>query len=356
MKRIDVDYFVIAGLLSCGLYVFCTGLVTDLLGLHQFAFHRFAGYGCAALIGLHLLLNWERIKAYLGWRLGSWSILKHREEGNPRPIKLTRRDFLFAAVSAAGGYTLGRFIPGNSTPSPELESSDLGALYHRWSSVGYAGILKWGGQPGRYKTYPEAERFPLPPPGGYRGLSVEEALDKRRSVRAYSGQPLSQEEFSRLLHAAQGITEPRRQYRAAPSAGALYPIELYPVVHNVSGLEPGVYHYAVREHELELVRSGDFRTEIMGAGLWQEFMGTANVCFVLTAIFQRTRWKYKNRTYRYVAFEAGHIGQNLYLSATSMGLGACAVGAFHDEDLNTLLEIDGEEEESLYVITVGKTR
>ena len=108
-----------------------------------------------------------------------------------------------------------------------------------------------------------------------------------------------------------------------------------------------------REHVLELLQRGDFRAAVMQAGLWQDFLGQANVCFVLSAIFQRTRWRYRERTYRYVLLEAGHVGQNLYLAATSMGLGACAVGAFLDDQLNELLELDGEQEAALYVISVG---
>jgi SagB-type dehydrogenase family enzyme len=91
----------------------------------------------------------------------------------------------------------------------------------------------------------------------------------------------------------------------------------------------------------------------MAAGLWQEFLGTASVCLVLSAIFQRTRWRYRERTYRYVLLEAGHVGQNLYLAATGMGLGACAVGAFLDDQLNDLLALDGQEEAVLYLISVG---
>ncbi len=355
MKRIDLDYLVIVGMLLCGLYVFATGLVTDLLGLHQIRFHRYAGYLSAVLIGLHLLLHWERVKAYLRWRLGASPILKSLLKKS-NPFQLSRRDFLIATLTAAGGYTLGRFFPNRSTP--EIKTTDLGMLYHQWSSPGqalFAGGINWDGQPERYKSYPEIDRLPLPPPDGYRGLTVEQAIEGRRSERDYSGQPMSLGELSRLLHSAQGITEVKSGFRAAPSAGALYPMEIYPVVHNVRELDAGIYHYAVKEHDLELLKTGDYRSQIMQAGIWQEFLGEANVCFVLTAIFQRTRWKYQERTYRYVLLEAGHIAQNLYLTATSIGLGACAVGAFLDEKLNTLLGINDKGEESLYIISVGKT-
>jgi SagB-type dehydrogenase family enzyme len=353
MKRIDLDYLVITGLLLGGLYVFITGLVTDLLGLHQFVFHRYAGYASALLISLHVTLHWGRIKAYLRWRLGGSPILKSLLK-KTNPLQLSRRDFLLATISAVGGYAVGQFIPPR-LPS-EIETTDLGSLYHQWSSPKKSwdfAAIQWGGQPERYKTYTQAKRISLPAPLGTRGLTVEKAIEQRRSVRNYSNQPLSLNALSRLLHSAQGITEPQRSLRAAPSAGALYPLELYPIVHNVSGLDPGIYHYAVQDHELETLSIGDQRAQILQAGIWQEFLGEANVCFVLTAIFQRTRWKYQQRAYRYVLFEAGHIAQNIYLSATSMSLGACAVGAFLDGDLNSLLGTDDEEEEPLYIISVG---
>jgi SagB-type dehydrogenase family enzyme len=360
----DFNYLVIAAMFASGLYVTISGLVTDLFGLHQFFFHRYAGYVCAAMALLHLALNWGWVTAYLRRRFG-----RSREREGPVPPRqeraplLGRRGFLASALAAAGGFILGRLLPGRQPAELLLSeeiTADVGELYHQWSKPGsltrqaLGAVLDWGGQPERYKTYAGAECIPLPDPHGYRGLSLEEAVETRRSVRDFSGEPLSAEELSRLLHAAQGITEGRWGFRAAPSAGALYPIELYAVVHDVAGLEPGVYHYAVQEHGLELLRQGDFRAAMVRAGVGQAFLGQAGVCFVLSAIFQRVRWRYRERAYRYVLLEAGHIGQNLYLAATSMGLGACAVGAFLDDDLNDLLGVDGEEEAVLYVITVGK--
>ncbi len=379
-RRKDLDYAVIAAMLLSGIYVTASGLVTDLFGLHQFAFHRYAGYTCAGLIVIHLALNWGRVMAYLKRRIGSakgresWgakdrervSRPERREKSAPplseRPPLLGRRGFLVSALAAVGGFLVGWLVPvsgflGRRPTELPYEAADIGELYHQWSKPGYSqalgAVLNWGGQPDRYKTYTGAEQIALPDPRGYQGLNLEEAIETRRSVRDYSTGPISLGELSRLLYAAQGITESRRGFRAAPSAGALYPIELYAVVHNVTVLEPGIYHYAVREHGLELLQTGDFRTAIMQAGLWQDFLAQANVCFVLSAIFQRTRWRYRERAYRYVLLEAGHIGQNLYLAATSMGLGACAVGAFLDDDMNDLLGLDGKEEAVLYVVTVG---
>jgi SagB-type dehydrogenase family enzyme len=267
-----------------------------------------------------------------------------------------------------GGFVLGRLAPRQRGAEPlteaadlgaaDLGAADLGAFYHQWSKPGHGPALSaapdWGRQPPRTKTYPAASRVPLPDPSGWQALSLEQTIESRRSVRDYAAQPLTLDALSRLLHAAQGITEPRRSFRAAPSAGALYPIELYPVVRDVAGLDPGLYHYAVQEHALEQVLAGDLRSAVMQAGLGQAVLGQAAVCFVLSAIFQRTRYKYRERAYRYVLLEAGHVGQNLCLAATGLGLGACTVGAFDDDDLNELLGLDGQEEAALYIIAVGQ--
>jgi SagB-type dehydrogenase family enzyme len=215
-------------------------------------------------------------------------------------------------------------------------------------------LLDWGTRPEPAKTYSKAPRIRLPDPRGFRGLSLEEAVEARRSRREYAPGPLSLEELSRLLHAASGVTDPARGFRAAPSAGALYPIETYVVAHEVVELESGLYHYNVADHALEKLREKELRAAMVVAGLGQEMLGRAQVCFILSAVFQRTRWRYRGRTYRYVMLEAGHLGQNLYLAATSMGLGACAVGAFLDDNLNRLLGLDGREEAVVYVVTVGR--
>jgi len=282
----------------------------------------------------------------------------------------SRRTLLASALAAVGGFVLGWLAPRQRGAEPlteaaDLGAADLGAFYHQWSKPGHGPALgaasDWGRQPARTKTYPAAARSPLPDPSGWQALSLEQTIGARRSVRDYTGEPLTLDDLSRLLHAAQGLTEPHRGFRAAPSAGALYPIELYPVVRDVVGLEPGIYHYAVQEHALahgcthpQWVQAGDWHTGVMQAGLGQSVLGRAAVCFVLSAIFQRTRWKYRERAYRYVLLEAGHVGQNLCLAATGLGLGACTVGAFDDDDLNELLGLDGQEEAALYIIAVGK--
>ena len=195
-------------------------------------------------------------------------------------------------------------------------------------------------------------RLSLPAPRYSSGVSVEETLLRRRSIREYSGEALSLEQVSQLLWAAQGITEPRWGFRTAPSAGATYPLEVYLVVKKggVKGLEPGIYHYLPRSHELELIRKGDYSRKLMAASLDQEWVGAAAVNIVLTAVFERTTRHYGERGVRYVYMEVGHVGENIYLQCVSLGLGCVVVGAFYDEDVKRILGVD---EAPMYVIPVG---
>jgi len=355
MKRRHLEYAVIAGMLLTGTYVLVSGLLAHLLGFPQFLLHRWAGYTCAALALVHLALNRQRVLHYL-------RSLRRRPQRPAAPPAapmaevrpgLGRRGFLIGALAGLGGFLLGRLFPASRTPA----EGDLGQQYHRWSMPGGSGAdglrLDWGPRPPAVKVYPQAPRIPLPAP--HRPpADLWEVIAARRSRREYLSGPLSLEDLSTLLYAAQGITEPRWGFRASPSAGALYPIETYVAVHDVAGLEMGLYHYAVADHALERLRAGDLRAALVLAGVGQEMLGTAQVCFILTAVFQRTRWRYRERTYRYILLEAGHIGQNIYLAATGLGLGACAVGAFLDDRVNDLLGVDGSEEAALYLLTVGK--
>ncbi len=355
MQRRHLEYVVIAGMMLTGGYVLLSGLLAHLFGFPQFLLHHWAGYACAALVIFHLFLNWRRIRSYL-------LALRRRPTRAATPPAspasqprsgLSRRGFLIGALAGLSGFLLGRFFPASRPPA----EGDLGLQYHRWSMPGGSGLaglrLDWGLRPPAVKAYPQAPRISLPAPRLPRA-DVWDVIAARRSRREYLSGPLPLEDLSALLYAAQGITEPRWGFRAAPSAGALYPIETYVAVHDVAGLEPGLYHYAVADHALELVRMGDLRASLVVAGIGQEMLGLAQVCFLLTALFQRTRWRYRERTYRYILLEAGHIGQNIYLAATGLGLGACAVGAFLDDPINDLLGVDGEEEAVLYLVTVGR--
>lgn len=209
--------------------------------------------------------------------------------------------------------------------------------------------------PEPYKEYPGSNRIKLPIPGSKSVLTLDEVLRRRKSIRVFAKKPLSLEQMSYLLWASNGIQriENGHEFRTVPSAGALYPVETYLVVHNVEGLAPGVYHYAIREHALEEIKVGDFRREITLAALGQRICADAAVVFVWTAIFNRSKCKYRQRAYRYVYLDAGHIGHSLALSAVSLGLGSCQVGALFDDDVNSILSVDEVEESVVYMSVVG---
>jgi len=198
------------------------------------------------------------------------------------------------------------------------------------------------------------ERIKLPEPSYTGNISVEEALSKRRSIRAYSGENLTVEEVSQLLWAAQGITSPGGG-RTAPSAGALYPLELYLVAGDVEGIDKGVYRYRPEEHDLEKVKDGDIRAELAEAALGQECVKDAAIDIVFTAVYARTTWKYGERGIRYVHMEAGHAAQNVYLQAVSLDLGTVVIGAFIDSEVNKIVNAR-EQEEPLYIMPVGRKR
>jgi SagB-type dehydrogenase family enzyme len=211
-------------------------------------------------------------------------------------------------------------------------------------------------QPEAYKHYPGAARLALPQPSSEGGTPLWEVLAGRRSVRRFGGEPLQLHELSQLLWASQGITRRQREhaFRTAPSAGALYPIETYVVVHRVSSLEPGLYHYAVSEHALEQVRTGDLRESAAHAALDQRMAHDADTLFVWTAVFDRTTWKYGERGYRYIYLDAGHLVQNLALAAVALGLGSCQIAALYDREANELVGVDGDHESVLYMTVVGR--
>ncbi len=226
---------------------------------------------------------------------------------------------------------------------------------HTWIQILRDIITPKPAMPPRFKEYPNLPKIRLPDPK-FKGISVEEALEKRRSVREYSKKPLTLSEVSQLLWAAQGVTGRIHGIllRTAPSAGALYPFEIYIFANNVKTLTRGIYHYSVRDHSIVLIKEGDFRDRLLRVSLEQEMVRDAPVVFVLSAIFDRMRSKYGERGFRYVYMEAGHISQNIYLQATSLGLGTVVIGAFLDDDANRLLGIDGKKEAVIAIQPVGR--
>ena len=187
----------------------------------------------------------------------------------------------------------------------------------------------------------------LPEPKLRGKLSVEEALLRRRSIRKFSEGKLTLEEISQILWAAQGITDEKWGFRTAPSAGALYPIEVYVV------MQEGVFHYDVKKHFLQEIKKGDARKELCKACLSQGFIETAPLTIVISAVFERTCSKYGERGIRYVFIEAGHVSQNIYLQCESLGLATVAMGAFYDSEVKKVLELP-RNHEPIYIMPVGK--
>ena len=195
----------------------------------------------------------------------------------------------------------------------------------------------------------------LPPPSQKGSLSLEEAIARRRSVRDFSSQPISQSQLSQILWAAQGISNTGGSYRTVPSAGATYPLELFVVcgLNGVEGLADGIYHYRLDSHSLVVHRSGDVKLPLAKAALDQEFIYQAPVDIVICALYERTLRRYGARGERYVHMEVGHAGQNIYLQATALGLATVAIGAFDDERVREVLRLD-KPYKPLYIMPVGR--
>jgi SagB-type dehydrogenase family enzyme len=371
MRRLrqDLNHLVSAGLLFVAVSTIVTGAIADVWDLDGFGWHKYAGYVMTGFALAHVSLNWRKLVAYARFRLRRRSsspaaprrqaVPLHREPVTPatagRAVTaalVSRRGLLGLGVGAMAGAFAGRGL----RPAPIIApGEDIALVYHEWSKPGVLEALGtltgWGRRPPQFKRYEGVASLPLHRPQLRDGLATERAMMARHSTRRYAGHALTLEQLSRLLLLTAGVTHDGR--RSHPSSGALYPIEVYPVVHDVEGLEPGLYHYCIRDHALEHLREGDLRGDVVRQALTQSFLADANVILYFTVIFQRMRFKYQDRAYRYGLIETGHLGQNAYLAATSMGLGACAVGAFDDDGTNRMLGVDGRSEAAVYMVALG---
>ncbi len=187
----------------------------------------------------------------------------------------------------------------------------------------------------------DSDLIPLPEIRLDGEVSVERALALRRSLRSYSQESLSLREIGQVLWSAQGVTD---RGRTAPSAGALYPIELYLVAGDVDELEPAVYRYHPAAHAVEPVVAGDLRARLREAAHGQAWVGSPPAVLVIAGAVERTAVKYGARAERYVLIEAGAVAENVYLQCEAMGLATVLVGAFVDEAVNTVLMLPEAEE------------
>jgi SagB-type dehydrogenase family enzyme len=207
----------------------------------------------------------------------------------------------------------------------------------------------------------EMSYTPLPLPKKVTSISIEEAILIRRSIRRFKDEPISLEQLSMILWAAYGITDHYKGFRATPSAGATYPLEIYTVIgergvakDDGGYVDAGVYKYVGELHALRLVRRGDYRDVLAKAALGQQWVRRAPVDMVMAAVFERTTRIYGERgRLRYVPMEVGHAGQNIYLMATALGLGTVAIGAFIDDKVAEIV-VENRHEVPVYIMPVGK--
>lgn len=199
---------------------------------------------------------------------------------------------------------------------------------------------------------PQGQIITLPPPARTSDTSLESALWERRSIREYQDSALSIAEVSQLLWAAQGINRPPK-YRTAPSAGALYPLEVYLLAGMVDDIPAGLYRYRPQSHDLEQIFLGDRRAQLSSAALDQEMVEEAPAVIVITAVYERTTVKYGDRGIQYVHMEVGSAAQNVYLQAASLDLGTVFIGAFFDDRVTNTLDLP-KDETPLALLPVGR--
>jgi SagB-type dehydrogenase family enzyme len=220
----------------------------------------------------------------------------------------------------------------NSTPYSSLNAACTPAIERLLLLLTVTGLFSLA-------TIPRAmanQSVLLPTPDSSAGHSLERVLAERRSLREFAPTPLGLSELGQLLWAAQGITNPRG-FRTAPSAGALYPLEIFVIAGAVDGLTQSVYRYEPRSHRLEPIADGDHRKALGQAALGQNWLADAPVTLVIAAVYARSTCKYGERGVRYTHMEVGHAAQNLFLQAAALGLGTVVVGAFREDRVSQLL-------------------
>jgi len=225
----------------------------------------------------------------------------------------------------------------------------------------YARYLKGRRQPPIYKSYPGRARIRLLKEFGTEAPFFG-TLRRRRTTREFSGKPISFIEMSKLVYYSWGRISSYKTrefgellHKTSPSAGARHPIETYAIVNKVDGIDPGIYHYSVRDHFLELLKPGDFRERCVELTAGHSWTRNASVLFVMTAVVARTAWKYRvPRVYRAFLLDAGHLSQSFLLIATALGLGAFCIGIVRDALIEEELNLDGISETALFVVGAGQ--
>ncbi|MBI4665606.1 MAG: SagB/ThcOx family dehydrogenase [Nitrospinae bacterium] len=211
-------------------------------------------------------------------------------------------------------------------------------------------------------SYETAEVTPLPGPGAFPvpTLSLADAIVRRNSARSFSGAPVTLPQLGALLYYGYGVNRTAqetgfgRAFRNAPSGGGLFPLEIYFAARAVEGLSPGLYHYQSLRQQAERIAGETAVNKALGSLMQADIAATAPVTFFITALFNRTVFKYRDRGYRFILLEAGHVAQNINLAAEAVGLASLNIGGYVDREADEALDLDGLSQSTVYVVSVGE--
>lgn len=202
--------------------------------------------------------------------------------------------------------------------------------------------------------------IPLPRSLRLRDMTLDEAIRNRNSLRQMRPCPITLQGLATILYSAYGVTRPTpdsppyRSFRTVPSGGGLYPLEVFLYCAHVRGLQPGVYHYSPSKNHLRFLREGDHTAQVSDSLMQPEIAVNASVIMFITALFERSVFKYRDRGYRYILIEAGHAAQNINLVTTVLGLGSVNIGGFYDREVDAFLCLDGVTHSTIYMIAIGR--
>lgn len=367
--------------------------------LPVFDLHYLFGYLTILMVTLHVIINWKPIVRYVRRHAPRAAVTEDGRKWRPGAAWAGRIGglALYGGFCFWLGYGQGsteltvqegdeverpdrplqspQTPTGTSLPEPRGvkqqlvtengERLPLADYYHRRSKHTRASVaqkggkLDWSRRPEPFKPYPGASTVPLPKPGGTGEVTTAEAIERRRAPGADES-PVSLAQLSTLLHLAQGVTGitryPHATYhlRAAPASGALYPTITYVVVREVGSLEPGLYHYDVKDHALHLLRAGTERVgDLAGAVYRPETVRAAKVTLLFSTEYFRSAWKYEERAWRYCLLDAGHAAGQATLAAAALGLSSHLIGRFDDRKVNAVLGLHAAQEGALLVVPIG---
>lgn len=373
LSKIDTPIIISIALVFSTVFTLISGFLQVKLNLPktEFVYHVYSAYITLILALTHFCLNLNKINAYLKGRAPSILLSNDKKSWSSSFIRLSGIGIgllitavIFLAVKGSLSKEQGEIKVILKEHGPT--KFDVALKYHQETKHTYAelmsrtGRLDWSKQPSVFKEYPQADLIKLSTDFDFDSISVEEAIEKGPFAGSFSRGPITEKELSRLLYYTNGITDTLRYpgltyyLRAAPSAGALYPTVIYLVVSNVEGLKKGIYHYSVKDHAIRLLKEGDFAERIASLSSNPLSVRKASAVFVMSTIFYRTKWKYRERGYRYVLLDTGHVGGNLALISSALGLGSYSIGTFVDDKINQILEIDGLKEAVIYINAVGR--